>query len=64
MMFLHNLDMRQVMANYLSRNHRSANLLRKLKFVVEEYDRKYLFIQGKWQDHILTSLTNKNWQVK
>ncbi len=64
MMSLHNLDMHQVMANYLSPNHRSANLLKKLEFVVEGYAREYLFIQGKWQDYMLTSLTNKNWQVK
>ncbi|MBD1901551.1 GNAT family N-acetyltransferase [Trichocoleus sp. DQ-A3] len=58
------LDMHRVMANYLPHNHRSANLLKKLEFVVEGYARKYLLIQGEWQDHILTSLTNKNWQRK
>lgn len=58
------LNMHRVMANYLPHNHRSANLLKKLGFVIEGYAKEYLFIQGEWQDHILTSLTNKNWQEK
>lgn len=30
--------------------------------VVEGYARDYLMINGQWQDHILTSLINRNWQ--
>jgi ribosomal-protein-alanine N-acetyltransferase len=41
-------------------NERSAALLRRLGFVVEGYARDYLFIGGKFRDHILTSLTNPN----
>lgn len=58
------LNMHRVMANYIPQNRRSGNVLKKLGFVVEGYAREYLFINGQWQDHVLTSLTNKNWQVK
>jgi ribosomal-protein-alanine N-acetyltransferase len=52
----------RIMANYMPRNQRSANVLRRLGFVVEGYARDYLLINGKWEDHILTSLTNPRWQ--
>ncbi|MEC4812143.1 MAG: GNAT family N-acetyltransferase, partial [Scytonema sp. PMC 1069.18] len=55
------LNMHRIMANYMPHNQRSGNVLRKLGFVVEGYARDYLLINGKWQDHILTSLTNSNW---
>jgi ribosomal-protein-alanine N-acetyltransferase len=38
---------------------RSGRLLRALGFVVEGYARDYLQINGRWEDHILTSLTNQ-----
>jgi ribosomal-protein-alanine N-acetyltransferase len=55
------LHMHRIMANYLPHNQRSGKLLRKLGFVVEGYARDYLLINGQWQDHILTSLTNPAW---
>ena len=55
------LHMHRIMANYLPHNQRSGKLLRKLGFVVEGYARDYLLIDGEWQDHILTSLTNLTW---
>jgi ribosomal-protein-alanine N-acetyltransferase len=39
-------------------NERSGRLLERLGFVREGYARDYLLIAGRWQDHILTSLTN------
>jgi len=30
--------------------------------VVEGYARDYLLINGKWEDHILTSLVNPHWK--
>ena len=56
------LDLHRVMANYMPRNERSGRLLRSLGFVVEGYARDYLRIDGKWEDHLLTSLTNQGWQ--
>jgi ribosomal-protein-alanine N-acetyltransferase len=55
------LNLHRIMANYLPHNHRSANVLKRLGFQVEGRAKDYLFINGKWQDHILTSLVNPNW---
>ncbi len=55
-------NMHRIMANYMPHNVRSGNLLRRLGFVVEGYARDYLQIAGKWEDHILTSLTNSRWR--
>lgn len=54
-------NMHRIMANYIPHNQRSGTLLRRLGFVVEGYARDYLMINGKWEDHILTSITNPNW---
>jgi ribosomal-protein-alanine N-acetyltransferase len=48
------------MANYMPANERSGKLLKRLGFTVEGYARDYLFIAGAWQDHVLTSLANRN----
>jgi len=58
---LYELRLHRIMANYLPTNERSARLLRRLGFVVEGYARDYLYINGAWRDHILTSLTHSNW---
>lgn len=55
------LNIHRIMANYLPSNERSAKLLRKLNFVVEGYAKDYLLIGDRWQDHVLTSLTNHDW---
>ncbi|HEY0602530.1 MAG TPA: ribosomal protein S5-alanine N-acetyltransferase [Herpetosiphonaceae bacterium] len=55
------LHMHRIMANYIPHNQRSGKVLRRLGFVVEGYARDYLLIDGAWQDHILTSLTNPDW---
>jgi [ribosomal protein S5]-alanine N-acetyltransferase len=56
------MNLRRVMANYVPTNARSGALLRRLGFVVEGYARDYLLLNGRWQDHILTSLTNPDWR--
>lgn len=55
------LRMHRIMANHLPHNRRSANVLRALGFQVEGYARDYLRINGRWEDHVLTSLTNPDW---
>lgn len=45
-------------ANYRPENVRSGRLLAKLGFRIEGYAKNYLFIDGDWRDHILTSLTS------
>ena len=52
------LRMHRIMANYLPTNERSGSLLRRLGFKVEGYARDYIYINGAWRDHILTSLVN------
>jgi [ribosomal protein S5]-alanine N-acetyltransferase len=56
------MNLHRVMANYIPTNERSGRLLRRLGFTVEGYARDYLQIAGRWQDHILTSLTNEQWK--
>ncbi|MDQ2078405.1 GNAT family N-acetyltransferase [Marinimicrobium sp. ABcell2] len=54
------LGLNRIIANYMPRNERSGNLLKKLGFAEEGLARKYLKINGKWEDHVLTSLLNPN----
>lgn len=56
------MNMHRVMANYVPWNQRSGGLLRRLGFTVEGYARDYLFLNGRWCDHILTSLVNPDWR--
>lgn len=51
------MKLHRIMANYMPHNVRSGRLLRRLGFVVEGYARDYLRIAGRWEDHVLTSLT-------
>lgn len=55
-------NLHRIMANYIPRNVRSGRLLRRLGFVPEGYAKAYLRINGVWEDHILTSLTNPAWR--
>lgn len=52
------LGLHRIMANYLPHNQRSGQLLHKLGFKVEGKAEKLLKINGRWEDHILTSLIN------
>lgn len=53
------LLLHRIMANYVPNNRRSASVLARLGFEIEGYAREYLFIDGAWRDHVLTSLTNR-----
>lgn len=55
------MRLHRIMANYMPANERSGRLLKRMGFVVEGYAYDYLFLAGKWQDHILTSKTNPSW---
>ena len=55
------LHMHRVMANFMPHNVRSNAVLRRLGFIVEGYARDYLYINGGWRDHVLSSLTNPSW---
>jgi ribosomal-protein-alanine N-acetyltransferase len=52
------MRMHRIMANYRPENERSGRLLERLGFAREGMARDYLFIDGAWRDHILTSLVH------
>lgn len=49
------LGLHRVQAAYIPENHRSERLLERLGFEREGLARDYLFIGGRWRDHILTA---------
>jgi ribosomal-protein-alanine N-acetyltransferase len=51
----------RIMANHLPENKRSSMVLKRLGFRVDGSSPDYLFIQGVWREHVLTSLTNPSW---
>ncbi len=53
----------RIQANYMPHNQRSGNLLKRLGFTIEGQAKDYLLINGVWQDHVLTSLTNPHWSI-
>lgn len=52
------MRMHRLMANFRPENARSRALLMRLGFVEEGLARNYLFIDGAWRDHVLTSLVH------
>jgi ribosomal-protein-alanine N-acetyltransferase len=52
------LRLHRIMANYRPENERSGKLLERLGFMREGIAKDYLFIDGAWRDHVLTSLVN------
>ena len=56
------LNLHRIMANYMPGNVRSGAVLERLGFVIEGHAKDYLRINGRWEDHVLTSLTNDAWQ--
>jgi ribosomal-protein-alanine N-acetyltransferase len=52
----------RVAASYMPHNVRSAAVLKRVGFLVEGNAPAYLFINGRWEDHVLTSITNPEWR--
>ena len=52
------MRMHRIMANFRPENERSRRLLERLGFAEEGLARRYLYIDGAWRDHVLTSLLN------
>lgn len=53
-----NLKLNRIMANHMPNNTRSEALLKSLGFTREGIARRYMFINGKWEDHVLNSIVN------
>jgi ribosomal-protein-alanine N-acetyltransferase len=51
----------RVAASYMPRNSRSAAVLQRCGFQIDGHASAYLFINGRWEDHVLTSITNPDW---
>lgn len=54
-------SLHRVGANYMPRNERSAAVLKRCGFRVEGLAPAYLMINGRWEDHVLTAITNDDW---
>jgi len=55
------LNIHRIDACYMPKNVRSGRLLERLGFEVIGLARDYLFIDGQWEDHLLTCLLNPKW---
>lgn len=56
------MRLHRLMANHLPSNRRSAKVLRRFRFRREGIVKEYLLIDGKWRDHVATSLVNPRWK--
>ena len=56
------LNLHRIMANYMPTNTRSGAVLKRVGFVEEGFAKAYLFLNGQWRDHVMTSITNPNWK--
>jgi ribosomal-protein-alanine N-acetyltransferase len=57
------LHLKRLLAGYVPQNSRSARVLERAGFVKEGYHREYLFVGGKWEDHVETGLINRGWKL-
>jgi ribosomal-protein-alanine N-acetyltransferase len=53
----------RVAAGYMPQNIRSGAVLRRCGFQVEGHASGYLLINGRWEDHVLTAITNQDMGV-
>jgi [ribosomal protein S5]-alanine N-acetyltransferase len=53
----------RVAANYMPHNSRSAAVLERCGFKVEGHAPSYLLINGRWEDHVLTAITNPDFEM-
>lgn len=57
------LKLHRMNAACLPHNGRSQSLLTRLGFAEEGYAKRYLFINGEWQDHITFGLSIETWKT-
>lgn len=56
------LNLKRLLAGYVPHNARSAKVLERAGFVREGYYREFLYLRGRWEDHVETSLINPTWR--
>ncbi len=56
------MRLHRLMANHMPSNRRSARVLRRFGFRREGIAKDYLLIDGRWRDHVMTSLVNPRWR--
>jgi ribosomal-protein-alanine N-acetyltransferase len=52
------LKLHRVAASYMPSNVRSGAVLERCGFQIEGHARAYLLINGRWEDHVMTAITN------
>ena len=53
----------RVAAGYMPRNTKSAAVLQRCGFQIEGHAPAYLLINGRWEDHVLTAITNPDYSL-
>lgn len=56
------LDIHRLEGSYMPNNSKSGAILASCGFIQEGLFKDYLFLNGRWQDHVVTSLLNSNWR--
>jgi ribosomal-protein-alanine N-acetyltransferase len=56
------LDLHRLEGSYMPNNAKSGAILASCGFKQEGMFKDYLFLNGHWQDHIVTSLLNPDWR--
>jgi len=56
------LDLHRIEGSYMPNNHASAAILKSFGFEQQGFFKKYLFLNGAWQDHVVTFLINEHWK--
>lgn len=57
------MNLHRVSAAHAPRNRKSCRVLEKLGFHVAGFERRYLRINGRWQDHEVHVLLNDRWKA-
>lgn len=58
------MGLHRVHAAYVPHNRRSGAVLRRAGFAVDGYARDFILIDGRWEDHVLTSVVNAGWRAE
>lgn len=58
----HDLDLHRLEGSYMPNNTKSGAILAACGFEQEGLFKDYLFLNGAWRDHVVTSLRNPNWR--